>query len=181
MLPLIIITYGVFLVFWLADIYFTYTGVKRLGVSVEVNPLLHSLMKIRRKFLGLFKLIEITLFSYLVWQLSQLDEELLFNILMGVILFYSLIVAAGIKVYVEVSDCSTPVVLFFLVVSLVLVLLIYLNHMEYVNRGILADSLNDCGKKYASLYTESSVGNESGLASPQDYSLLSEALRGDTI
>jgi hypothetical protein len=171
--PLILIAYGIFLILWGGDIYFTYYGVKRYGSSVELNPILKSIIGVRRQFLGIFKVIEFCIFTYLVWQLMRLNEEHVFNILLGLILLYSVVVSAGIKVYIDSEQGSSAVVAFVFLLSLCLLTSIYFIHMEYENRVVLASALMDCISTKPDTILNSTVEN----AIPkQDWTLVNQAL-----
>ena len=159
MLSLIIASYIVFLVLWIADIYFTYKGVSKLGNSVEVNPLLRGIMNFRRRFLGIFKIAEISLFSYLIWQLSILDDNMVFNLLLVVILVYSLVVAAGIKVYIDAVGNSMPVVIFLFLICVIMVLFMFVAREEHISKSAVVDSLIDCNDAYANIYYGCNLSN----------------------
>jgi len=117
-----------------------------------MNPLLRGVMKIRAKFIWPFKVLEIGIFSYLLWRISILNEEMTFSVLLGLILFYSLVVVAGLKVFIDVTERSTPVAMLFFALSLSLLLFIHLNHLEYQNKASVSNAFSECSSKYADLY-----------------------------
>ena len=151
-LQLIALTFAVFLIMWVADLYFTTRSVKEIGRGVEMNPLLRGILKIRAKFIWPFKIFEIGIFSYILWQISILNEGITFSVLLSLILVYSLVVFAGLKVFIDATGRSTPVVMLFFALSLSLLLFIHLNHQEYQNKSSVSSAFSDCSSKYAELY-----------------------------
>ena len=134
MFPLIILTFAVFLVLWIADLFFTSKVTKLLGEKVEVNPLLRFVIGIRGRFLHLFKVAEILIFTYLLWQVSLLNEEMAFSILLGIILLYSFVVLAGMKIYIDAKLGSTSIIVLHMSIIALLIVFIYLNNIEYQNK-----------------------------------------------
>ena len=55
MFPLILITFGVFLLFWLGDLYLTLKSVKHLGKHLEINPFIRLILKGRGRLIYLLK------------------------------------------------------------------------------------------------------------------------------
>ncbi len=151
-LPLIALTFAVFLILWIADLYFTTRSVKVIGKGIEINPLLRLVMGIRWRFIWPFKIVEISIVSYLLWQIFLLNEEITFSILMGLLLIYSLVVSAGAKVFIDATQRSMPVVMVFIGILLSLLLFIDLNHAEYQNKSAVFNALSECSSKYANLY-----------------------------
>ena len=171
MLPLIALTYAVFLLMWLSDLYFTIKTVKVVGEVAEVNPIIKLVLKTRGRFIWLFKVIELGVFSYLIYNLSLLDEGRAFHILLLVAFIYSLVIAAGIKVYIDVVGGSGAVVFLFFCLIVCLLLFIYLNHWEYQNRVNAVSSLTECNSNYARLYVNCSTPIDVNQAQPKKYGL----------
>lgn len=151
---LITLTFVVFLILWTSDLYFTTRSVREIGRDIEINPIIRFILRTRGRFIWPFKIAEIIIFSYLIWRLSFLNEEVTFSILMGGILFYSLVIVAGVKVFIEATKRSIPVVLIFLGICLSLFLFISLTYTEYQNKALISNALSDCNSKYALLYVQ---------------------------
>lgn len=173
-LPLIALTFAVFIILWIADLYFTTRSVKEIGKNVEMNPFLRLVMSIRGKFIWPFKVLEIGIFSYILWRVSTLNEEMTFSVLLGVILVYSVVVAMGLKVFIDVTERSMPVAMLFFALSLSLLLFIHLNHLEYQNKTSVSTALSECSSKYIDLYVACATDktlNQSKISESQKYRL----------
>ena len=164
-LNLIILTFALFITLWMADLFFTTRSVSKLGVGVELNPVLRFIMSVRGKYIWPFKALEIILFSYVIWKTASFDEEVSFSVLLGVIFVYCFVVAMGLKVYIDLTGKSAPVAFLFFCLSILLLLFIYSNHLEYQNKIALYNALSGCGSAYNDLYFEC-VGNKTSNQTP---------------
>ena len=150
---LLVACFLTFLVFWLGDLYLTKKTTGMVGSLVEMNPVLRIILRFRHKGVWLFKGIEISVFSYLLLRLSRLDEARTFSILLLAILYYVLIISAGINAYIKVIGSPTPIITLFLAISLIMLLFINMSYKEYQNRVVVANTLLDCSSKYSYLYS----------------------------
>jgi hypothetical protein len=157
----------------MADLYFTIQTINRLGKAVEMNPLVRYVVGIRTRFIWPFKFLEITLFSYLIWRISNLNEELSFSTLLGVIFVYSLVVLMGLKVFIDLTGKSLPVIVLFFALSLLLILFIQLNHVEYRNKVAVSNALSECGSNYSDClaFCKSSTNSTIENREPIEYNL----------
>lgn len=149
---LIALTFALFLTLWMADLFFTTRSVSKLGVGVELNPYIRFIMSIRGKYIWPFKALEIILFSYVIWATASFDEEVSFSVLLGVIFVYCFVVAMGLKVFIDLTGKSAPVAFLFFCLSILLLLFIYSNHLEYLNKMAVYNALSGCGSAYNELY-----------------------------
>ena len=166
-IPLITLTFAVFLILWISDLYFTTRSIKKIGKGVEMNPLLRGIIGIRAKFIWPFKILEVSIFSYILWRISTLNEEITFSVLLGLILVYSLVVVAGLKVFIDATRRSTPVLMLFMGILLSLLLFIHLNHVEYQNKIAVSNALSECSSRYANLYVACKVNFSSTINSSE--------------
>jgi len=168
---LIALTFIAFLCLWLADLFFTSRVTKILGKGVEVNPMLSFIIGIRGRFLPLFKIVEISIFSFLLWQVVLLNEKMAFSILLAIIFVYSLAVLAGLKIYIDTIQNSAPVVMLFLLMMILIMVFIYLSYIEYQNKVSIYNALSECSSRYSELYYEysSKTSNSSNFSSSLEF------------
>ena len=153
MLYLILITFGVFLLFWIGDFYLTIRTVKKLGSGIEINPILKVLLRGRGRLIYLFKPIELIAFLYLVWVLSKFEGSISFNIILWFIFIYSLIVINNAHVYYKAtSKESIAFKMLFFGLTLACLLFIYLNYMLYLDLRTAYIALDKSNDKYNELY-----------------------------
>jgi len=161
MLYLILITFGVFVIFWLGDLVITLKTVKHLGHKAEINPIIRFILKSRGRFIYIFKIVELGVFLYLIWFLFSFEETAHFYILLLFILLYSLLVVNNAHVFYKATGKES---LFFKFVYLGLVvamlLFIYLNYMLYLDLGTSYEALSSSNERYSKLYWECKKGNE---------------------
>lgn len=155
MLYLILITFGVFLIFWAGDFYLTTKTVKLLNNNIEMNPLVRFLLKGRGKLIYLSKTVELITFLYLMWYLNKFSGAISFKILLFFILVYSLLVINNSNIYYKVTKKESIAfrVIFFCLVLAVL-LFMYLNYLLYLDLGTTYDALDKSNEKYNQLYME---------------------------
>ena len=155
MLYLILITFGVFAIFWLGDLVITVKTVKHAGHKIEANPILRFLFKFRGRYIYIFKLLELGIFLYLIWFITTFEDTLPFYILLGYILFYSLLVANNAHIYYKVTgkESGTFKAVY---VGLIFAMLffIYLNYLLYQDLGTAFSAIGKCNDKYSGLYTQ---------------------------
>jgi hypothetical protein len=165
MLYLILITFVVFLLFWLGDLYLTLKIVKHLGHKVEVNPFIKFILKGRGKLIFLFKPLELFAFLYLIWFLNNFNGVIHFYILLVFIMFYAILVINNAHVYYKATG-KESLAFKFIVLGLVISMLffIYLNYLLYVDLGTAYDAVSQSNDKYNDLYWQCQENNISVVA-----------------
>ena len=160
MLYLVLLTLGVFLLFWLGDLYITLKAVKKSDKNIEINPLLRCIFNYRRRFVYLFKIVEILVFSYLIYYITELGSNISFNILLTFIFIYSLFVVNNAHVYYKITNQeSSAFKLIFITLTLFVILFIYLNNLLYSDLSITYNAISECNTKYYDLYNVCNVTN----------------------
>jgi hypothetical protein len=155
MLVLILLTFLVFFIFWLADLILTRNVVKKVGTKAEVNPLLRKILNFRGKFIYIFKIIEMGLFLFLIYYIQTFSGQTSFHVLLGYIFFYSILVANNSRVYFQVSKKDSTVFRWtFLVISVLLIVFIYLNYFMYSGLMLTYSELGKCQSDYKNTYWE---------------------------
>jgi len=152
LLPLILMMFSIFLVLWLGDLYFTVKSTEKRSSAIEVNPIMNALLRLRREFLWIFKIAELAVFSYLVWVISSLNSEIAFNVLLGIIFLYSLLVTQGMCIYLKAVGNASPVVLVFFVMSLIAIIFVRINYDTFLNSVSISNALGMCNSEYVNLY-----------------------------
>lgn len=136
-----------------------------LDESTEVNPLIRKVLGFRKKFLWLFKLLEISAFAYLIYYLASFDSSLSFNILLGYILFYGFLVWNNNRVYYKATgEPSTTFRGIFALMLVISVSFIYLNNALYQDLQTSYESISECSTDYRELQDQCSqnVNSTSG-------------------
>jgi len=172
MLYLILITFVVFVVFWLGDLLITLRAVSKGGKSLEVNPLLRAIFGFRRKFVYVLKPLELGAFLYLIWFLTKFEDASSFYILLVFILLYSLLVVNNAHVYYKVTG-KESLVFKFVYVGTVLAMLafIYLNFLLFQDLNTAYTAIGETNNKYNELYQQTTQQNKSAdTPLPQDLS-----------
>lgn len=153
MLYLILITFGVFIIFWAGDLYLTLRTVKHLDTSIEINPLIKFVLKGRGKLIYFFKPVELLSFLYLIWFLNKFDGGIPFYILLGFILFYALLVINNAHVYFKATKKeSVAFKVIFLLMTIAMLFFIYLNYLLYLDLSVTYTALSKSNDKYNELY-----------------------------
>jgi hypothetical protein len=152
LLPLILLMFSIFIVLWVGDFYFTVKSTERTGSAVEMNPIMGALLKLRGRFLWFFKIAELAVFSLLVWVLSSANAETAFNVFLGLISLYSILVAQGINIYIKAVGNAFPVALVFFAVCVIAIVFIKINYDTFLNSIVMSDALRTCSSEYASIY-----------------------------
>ena len=165
LVPFIAVLFVLFLVFWVADIFFTLKTVGKVGNEVELNPIMSLLLKVRRRYLFLFKIAEIAVFTGLMLGFVAVDTHTALYVLFALTLAYSLIVAQGIRVYLNASGNPFPVSMLFLVVVLIAVFTIYVSYLSFVDTISISDALQKCNTEYIGAY-RTCVANATGTVEP---------------
>lgn len=143
-----------FIVQWLADIFFTLKSVKKLGYEIETNPIFRFLLGTRRKYLYLFKTLELIVFFGLIYLVSTYSNAHAFYGLLFVSFVYFLVTLQGMRIYLQVEKDTTPVILLFATISLICLLFIYLNYDTFNNSTKIYTALKECNEAYQDTYTE---------------------------
>lgn len=155
MLTLILLTFLVFFVLWIGDLVLTLKVTKKVGSEAEVNPIMRKILSFRGKFIWAFKSIEIGFFLYLIYYIQTFSGQTAFHILLGYILFYSILVANNSRVYFQVTkEASGAFRGIFLIISVLLVMFIYLNYLMYSGLTLTYSKLGECQSDYKSVYWE---------------------------
>ena len=141
-----------FILLWLSDIFFTVKSVGKLGNKVEMNPLMRFFLKTRRRFLWVFKILELSAFLALIYFLSYFDAEQSFYVLLAIIFIYSLVVSQGMYVYLASGGNPRAVVIVFFLLCLIGLLFVNLNYSTFNNTGKISDALTSCNLNYNELY-----------------------------
>jgi len=165
MLPLILLTFGVFLTLWIGDFYLTWKTAKRVGSSVELNPIMKSLLKFRGKYLVVFKAVELGLFFYLLYYLTSFSGTVPFYTLLGYILFYGFLVANNNKVCYDVTgEQSSSINYIFVALIFFVTVFIYLNNLLYSNLTTSYYAISGCKSSFNDLYWSCQKQNATGSA-----------------
>ncbi len=155
MLYLVLITFGVFVLFWLGDLYLTLKTVKHLDKHVEVNPLIRGFLSGRGKLIYLVKPAELAAFLYLIWFLTKFEGAVPFYILLVFIFVYSMLVVNNAHVYYLVTKKdSSAFRVMFAGLTIAVLLFIYLNYLLYLDLGISYGALEKSNDKYNELYQQ---------------------------
>lgn len=156
MFTLILLTFSVFFVFWLGDLYLTKKTVNKIGTGAEFNPLMRRILQVRGRFIWIFKTVEIGLFLYLLYFLTILGNATIpFYVLLGYILLYGILVANNSGVYFKVTGKESVAFRYiFITAMIILILFIYLNFYIYSGLVLSYDSLQTCQSGYSQLAWE---------------------------
>lgn len=157
-LYLILITFGVFIVFWLGDLYLTLKTVKRLGKEIELNPIIKFILRGRGRLIYAIKPIELCAFLYLLWFLTTFEGAIPFYILVLFIFLYSLIVVNNAHVYYIVTKKeSFAFKLVFIGATIALLLFLYLNFVLYSDLTVSYNALAKSNDKYSQLLSQCTI------------------------
>jgi len=170
MLYLILITFGVFVILWLGDLYLTLKTVKHLSRDIELNPIINFILKGRGKLIYLFKPLELIAFLYLIWFLNKFEGVIPFYILLVFIFFYALLVINNAHVFYKATGKESMVFkVVFLGLTIAMLFFIYLNYLLYLDLGVAYNALAESNDKYNELYWQCKEGNASiTTPEPQD-------------
>lgn len=157
-LPFVLLVYAFFLALWVADLFFTVRSTQTLGQHVEVNPLV-KLLIIRKRFLYVFKAIELGAFTVLVYFSASKNADYTITALLALLALYSLIAANGMAIYLESVGKTRPAVIAFLAACLAVILLVQANYFTFVSNVSLSESLAKSGMQYADLTARCSRNN----------------------
>ena len=152
MFTLILLTFLVFFILWLADFYITVKIVNKKGRKVEANPLMR-LYLIRGRFVWVFKIAEILIFFYLLSFLTITANSVMpFYTLLAYIFIYTILVANNSKVYFDITGKQSNVLHYvFIVMSILLIFFIYMNYLMYSGLTLSYNTLMDCQSEYKQL------------------------------
>lgn len=149
---LLLLTFLVFLVFWIGDAVLTRRTVSEMDESTEVNPLMRKVLGFRKEYLWIFKSIEVSAFGYLIFYLSNFDSSLSFNILLAYIVFYGILVWNNNRVYFKATgEPSTTFRTVFLLMILITTSFIFLNNALYQDVQAAYDEFSECSSDYTEL------------------------------
>ena len=166
---MLFLTFLVFLVFWVGDAILTRRTVDALDESTEVNPIIRKVLSFRKKFLWIFKSVEVTAFAYLLYYLASFNSSLSFNILLGYILFYGFLVWNNNRVYYKATgEPSTTFRKVFLLMLVISVSFIFLNNMLYEDLQDSYNSISECSTDYTELQNQCS-NEDLNTSNSEDY------------
>jgi hypothetical protein len=155
MIYLILLIFGVFVIFWLGDLVITIKTTNKLGHNVEVNPIIRTILKFRSKFIYVFKLIEVVVFLYLIWYITKFNGVLSYKILLVFILIYSVFVLNNAYIYGKVIKKQSIVFsLVYVALVLAILLFIHLNYLLYQDLGVTYNAIKKSNDDYNKLYAE---------------------------
>lgn len=162
-LYLILITFVVFVIFWLGDLLITVRTVSKGGKQFEVNPLLRFVFSFRRRFIYVLKPLEIGAFLYLIWFLTQFKGASSFYMLLVFILVYSLLVVNNAHVYYKVTGKESFVFkLVYVGTVLSMLAFIYLNFLLFQDLNTAYTAIGGSNNRYNELYQQTTQQNRSG-------------------
>ena len=155
MITLLLLTFAVFMIFWLGDLYLTIKVIKKVGKNAEANPLM-KLFLFRGKWVFAFKALELGIFLYLIYFITAISSGVVpFYILLGYIIIYSLLVMNNGRVYYNVTGKQSSVLsLIFFFTSVILVLFMYLNYLMYGGLTVTYSRLMESEHNYNQLNWE---------------------------
>lgn len=142
--PLILVSFFVILVYWLADAILTKKVVGIAGYEIEANPVIRLTFKIRAKFFLIFKLVEISLFAYLIYLIDafQLNIFTAFYAIFGLIVYYTLILINNSRVYFEVTKKQSNVLIYALsIATIFLIIFMWFAYTLQIDKTILTNQL----------------------------------------
>lgn len=153
MLPLILLTFSVFVTLWMGDFYLTLKTAKRIGPAAELNPVLRSFLRLKGKYVWIFKMAELSLFFYLIYYLTSFTGTLPFYTLLVYIVLYGVLVANNSRVYYNVTgEQSLALNYVFITIVVFVTLFIYLNYLLYSNLTLSYNTLTKCYSSFNDLY-----------------------------
>lgn len=152
-IPLVVFTYGVFVVLWLADLYMTHSCIKEIGSKIELNPVLRILMRANRKIFYPFKVFEICAFTFGVVNVTLEGGDAIFYVLAVLIFIYSIVVAQGFSVYNQIKDSIKPALAVFMAIMILLLLCLNMYYNEFLRSVKISNALSTCTSDLA--YAES--------------------------
>lgn len=153
MLPLIILTFLVFVTLWTGDFYLTIKSFRKSKNILEINPLLMLLLRFRSRYVFLFKIVEIVIFFYLIYYLTLLQQTAQLFILLAYIVLYGILVANNSHIYFKATgkpSFAINIILIFL--SAFVSLFIFLNFLLYSNLTTSYGVLSQCKDSFNNLY-----------------------------
>lgn len=161
MLHLILLIAGVFVLLWFGDLLITLRTIKSTNHKFELNPIQRFIFKMRSKFIYLAKIIEIAIFLYLIVYITKLNGSASFNILVGFIIVYGLIVLNNSIVYSRIFKKQSTIFGFiYFGLLIAIVLFIYLNFMLYQDLGTTYNAIQQSNDEYNQLLDQCRQTNE---------------------
>jgi glucan phosphoethanolaminetransferase (alkaline phosphatase superfamily) len=118
---------------------------------------MRKVLSFRKKFLWIFKGLEISAFAYLIYYLASFNSSLSFNILLAYILFYGFLVWNNNRVYYKAKgNPSTTFRSIFLLMLVISASFIYLNNALYQDLQTSYESISECSADYRELQNQCS-------------------------
>jgi len=167
-LPLVVTLSVFFLILWLADVFFTIKSTQKKGWELEANPIMRFMLKLRRSYLIIFKIIEIGCFFALTYLISFQDADYAVTSLLIAIGVYSIVVSNGMNIYLKVTRDALPVVIVFFLICLSVLYLAHLNYTTFSSDVMLFQTCSECCTNYAVLKAD--CGQSSINATPLNQS-----------
>jgi len=163
MLPLILLTFSVFLTLWIGDFYLTLKTTKKAGYRVEINPIMQIFFRVRRQYVWIFKLVELSIFFYLIYFLTSIAETTQFYMLLVYIIIYAILVANNSRVYYKITGKESLAINYILILVVIFTaLFIYLNFFLYSNIKTSYNVLGQCKESFNNLYWSCQQKNATG-------------------
>mgnify|MGYP001573989451 CR=1 FL=1 len=160
MFYLILITFGVFVLFWLGDLYLTLKTIKHLGKHLEINPIIRFVLRGRGRLIYLLKPLELAAFLYLLWFLTKFEGALSFNILLIFIFVYAMLVVNNAHVYYKITKKESKAFkVIFVGLTIMLLFFVYLNYQLYLGLNISYDALAESNARYNKLFWQCEYQN----------------------
>ena len=155
MLYLVLITFGIFVLFWLGDLYLTLKTVKYIDKQIEINPIIRGMLSGRGKLIYLVKPLELGIFLYLLWFLTNFQDVIPFYILLIFIFVYALLVVNNAHVYyLATKKESGAFKVVFMSMLIAMLLFIFLNYALYQDLGVAYSAIDEANNNYNNLYAQ---------------------------
>lgn len=114
------------------DGYLTREVVSREGLELEANPLVRSLLKARKEYFYLFKVVELSTTGVLLYVTFSEKYNDAYYALLGLLVFYSFVISRGIQIYQQsLSGKKGRLGHLVLLILLGFVFSLYLNFNQY--------------------------------------------------
>jgi hypothetical protein len=145
-LPLVILALVIYVSLWLSDIHLTLKTVGKSGHGLEGNPIMRRLLGMRRRYLWSFKALEMGVFLYLIFYLTNFaDGSFVLIPLLVYMVVYAIIFANNSKItFLETGKDSSITYMMVVLLTVALVMLIYLNYNMYQDLSVSYNKLLEC-------------------------------------
>jgi len=149
---LVLFTLLIYFLLWFGDAYITLKTVEKGGAGLEINPVIRKLFNFRKKYFLIFKLVEISVFIYLIFYLTYFSHEMALYPLLAYITFYGFIFVNNAHIYYIITSKENKLFyLIFFALVLMLVFFIYLNYSLFKDVAKSYDNLLQCKNELVNL------------------------------